>query len=176
MKDVHNQKIENLIYLVTNEMKWYASRGLEISGVQVDNQFYNVAFKHAIKPVILIPHAAQENVSVAERQNRMVKERMQLIVAGVPYKSLSKVMVQDAAKKAKQMMIRFPTNNGVSSNISPEEIVEGKKKMDFSQRTIAYGHYAQEHDGTVNTAKSISVGGIAMHERNEREGFARLRV
>ena len=44
--------------------------------------------------------------------------------------------------------------------------------MDFSLKRIAYGQYAQVHDGTDNTAKLRSVYGIAMYQKNEREGYA----
>ena len=172
IKDVFNQKMENLVRMVVQEIKKYHARGLQVSGVHVDNQFCNDEFENAIKPAILIPYAAREHVSVAERRNRTVKERMRSLVAGVPFKALPKIMVRGAARKAKQMINKFPAKNGVSTTISPEEIVEGKPKMDLNLRTISYGQYAQIHDGTDNTSKQRSVPAIALYQKNEREGFA----
>ena len=51
-------------------------RGLQISGVHISNQFCNEAFENTIQPAILIPYAAQEHVTIAERRNCMVKEGM----------------------------------------------------------------------------------------------------
>ena len=59
IKDVYNQRMDNLIRLVLNEIKKYTARGLQVSGVHVDNQFCNEAFENTIKPAILIPYAAR---------------------------------------------------------------------------------------------------------------------
>ena len=172
IKDVFNQKMENLISMVINEINRYHARGLQISAIHVDNQFCNDEFENAIKPAILIPYGTREHVSVAERRNRTVKERTRSLIAGVPYKALPKIMVRGAAKKVKQMINKFPAKNGLSDSVSPEEILEGKSKMDISLRTIAYGQYAQVHDGTDNTDRPRSIYGIAMYQKNEREGYA----
>ena len=158
---------------------WSSTRSTDITRADcrfqrytLTNQFCNDEFENAIKPAILIPYAFREHVSVAERRNRTVKERMRSLIAGVPYKALPKIMVRGAAKKAKQMINKFPAKNGLSDSVSPEEILEGKSKMDISLRTIAYGQYAQVHDGTDNTDRPRSIHGIAMYQKNEREGYA----
>ena len=74
--DVEGQTMNSLVPFVKNEIDMYAARGLQITGVHVDNQFFNEEFVQAIKPATLIPYAANEHVSVAERRNRTVKERM----------------------------------------------------------------------------------------------------
>ena len=172
IKDVFSQKMENLIRLVVNEIREYTVRGLKVSGVHVDNQFCNEAFENAIQPAILIPYAAREHIAVAKRRNRTVKERMQLLIAGVPYTAIPKTMVGGCAQKVKQMLNKFGFKNRVSTTISAEEIVEGKRKMNFNLKQIAYGQYAQVHDGTDNTAKLKSVYAIAMYQKNDRKKYA----
>jgi len=90
----------------------------------------------------LIPYAARGHASVVERRNRTIKERMRSLVAGTPYKEMPKAMIRGAARKTKQMINKFPVKNGVSTTLSSEEIVEGKRKMDMSFRHIAFGQYA----------------------------------
>ena len=155
-----------LIPLVQAEIDMYAARGLQITGVHVDNQFFNEQFAQSIKPATLIPYAANEHVSVAERRNRTIKERMRSLLAGLPYRSIPKIMVRGLGKKVK---VR---TGGVSSTISPQEIVEGRRKLNFSKRRINFGQYAEIHDGTTNTAKERTVEAIAMYPTNDREGFA----
>ena len=56
--------------------------------------------------------------------------------------------------------------------MSPAEIVEGTRKMDFSKKRINFGQYAEIYDGTDNTASGRSVEEIAMYPTNDCEGFA----
>ena len=123
------------------------------------------------KPANLIPYAAEEHVSIIERRIRTVKERMRSILSGLPYKALPNVMIRGLAKKVKSMLNKFPARNGgVSKTISPEEIIEGKRKMDGNRKRINFGQFAEIHDGTTNKADARSVGGIAMYATNDREG------
>ena len=168
-----SQTIEHMIQHITNEIDKYSARGLQISGVHVDYQFYKSEFERAIKPANLIPYAAEEYVAVIERRIRTVKERMRSILSGMPYKAIPKVMVRGLTKKVKSMINKFPVKNGgVSKTISPEEIIEGKRKMDGNRKRINFGQYAEIHDGTTNKVDARSVGGIAMYATNDREGFA----
>ena len=82
-------------------------------------------------------------------------------------------MVRGLATKVKNMINKFPVRKGgVSSTLSPEEIVEGKHKLDGNRRRINFGQYAEVHEGTTNTAANRSIGGIAMYATNARDGFA----
>ena len=124
-------------------------------------------------PIKIVPYSADEHVSIAERRNRNVKERMRSIIAGLPYKSIPKIMIRGLARKVQQMINSFPSRKGgVSETISPAEIVEGIRKPDFSKRRVNVGQYVEIHDGTDNTANRRSKGAIAMYSTNAREGFA----
>jgi len=70
------------------------------------------------------------------------------------------------------MINKFPAKNGVSTILSPEEIVEGRRKIDMRLRRIAYGQYAQVHTGTDRTAQARSVDAIALNQKNDHEGYA----
>ena len=65
---------------------------------------------------------------------------MHLVVAGLPYESIPKIMVRGLGKKVQDVLNKFPAHKGrVSTTISPEEIVERKRKMDFNKKRISYG-------------------------------------
>ena len=60
---------------------------------------------------------------------------MQSILAGLPYNSISKIMVRGLGTKVKGVLNKFPVRTGGAlSTISSEQIVEGKRKMDFNQK------------------------------------------
>ena len=59
-----SQGIDKIIDMVTREIEKDKSRGLQIFGVHVDNQFYQSEVEEAFKPVLLIPYAANEHVLV----------------------------------------------------------------------------------------------------------------
>ena len=70
-----------------------------------------------------------------------------------------------------EMMNRFPKNNGLSSNTSPAEIIEGVDKLGLSQRQILFGSYAEVWDGTLNTMKERSIPCMALNCSNNSGGF-----
>ena len=167
------QGLEHIIKQVKQCIHKYNARGLQISGAHVDNQFYKSAFQRAIAPTILIPYATEEHVSKIERRIRTVKERMRAVLSGLPFRKLPKVMIRGLATKVKNMINKFPVRKGgVSPTLSPEEIVEGKRKLDGNRRRINFGQYAEVYDGTTNTVANRSIGGIAMYATNARDGFA----
>ena len=82
-------------------------------------------------------------------------------------------MIKGLAKKVKSMLNQFPVRNGgVSSTISPTEIVEGKRKPDMGIKRINFGQYVEIHDSTDNTTSERSKVAIAMYATNDREGYA----
>ena len=81
---------------------------------------------------ILHIYAREEHVGVVERQIRSLKERLCSVIHGLPYKRYPKLMFISMVAHVVEMMNRFPKNNGLSSNMSPSEIIEGVDKLDFS--------------------------------------------
>ena len=170
---VASQAMVHIVPILQKVLRKYKLRGLDIVSVHIDNQFYNEEFAQGMLPIKIIPYSADEHVSIAERRNRTVKERMRSIIAGLPYKSIPKIMIRGLARKVQQMLNSFPARkNGVSDTILPAEIVEGVRKPDFSMKRVNFGQYVEIHDGTDNTAAVRSKGAIAMYATNTREGFA----
>ena len=79
-------------------------------------------------------------------------------------------MLRGLSKKVKTIINQFPVRKGgVSDTISPEEIVEGKQKIDLSKKRVNFGQYVEIHDGTTNTSSERAVGAIAMyHNKRQR--------
>ena len=84
-------------------------------------------------------------------------------------------MMKGLAKKVQTVINNFPARKGgVSITISPAEIVEGRRKLDFAKKRVNFGQYVEIHDGTDNTISERSKGAIALYETNAREGYAFL--
>ena len=123
---VASQAMVHIVPILQKVVRKYKIRGLDIVSVHINNQFYNDEFAQGMLP---------KHVSIAERRNRTVKERMRSIIAGLPIKNIPKIMLRGLARKVQQVINSFPVRkNGVSDTISPAEIVEGVRKLDFSKR------------------------------------------
>ena len=93
-------------------------------------------------------------------------------MAGLPFKRVPKTLIRGGARKVEQMHNRFAKKEGISECISLAEIVDGSPKIDANMKTIAFGQFAEVHDGTDNTKKPRTVPAIAMFQNNDRGGFA----
>ena len=64
----------------------------------------------------------------------------------------------------------FPSKNGLSKDMSPSTIVEGKTKVDLGIRRIHFGSYAMVCIGTQNNMKGRSIPAIALKPSNNARG------
>ena len=65
----------------------------------------------------------------------------------------------------------FPPSNGVSTTLSPVNIVLGRQKPNLNHKYITFGSYALVFVGTKNNMKSRSVPAIALKLSNEWGGY-----
>ena len=65
----------------------------------------------------------------------------------------------------------FPPSNGVSTTLSPANIVLGRQKPNLNHKYITFGSYALVFVGTKNNMKSRSVPAIALKPSNEWGGY-----
>ena len=63
---INSQSIVTLVPIVRKSINRYTARGLQITAIHIDNQFYNEEFVDAIRPTTVVTYAANEHVSVAE--------------------------------------------------------------------------------------------------------------
>ena len=91
---VASQAMVHIVPILQKVVRKYKIRGLDIVSVHIDNQFYNDEFAQGMLPIKIVPYSADEHVSIAERRNRTVKERMRSIIAGLPYKNIPKIMLR----------------------------------------------------------------------------------
>ena len=148
--NIVSRKLEKLVPLIKREVNRYIKQGLQVCGVHIDNEFNSEIIEEAVKPAVLHKYTVNEYVSVIERCNRTVKDRMQSIIAGLPYSKIPKAMLVGIAKLVKKMLNRFLMKQGLCTLISPAALLDGQQDLDLLKKRITLGAYAQVWIGTKN--------------------------
>ena len=60
----------------------------------------------------------------------------------------------------------FPSQNGISSDLSPAAITLGSPNLDYNKLKIKFGAYAQVYIVTTNSTKNKTVWAIALQPEN----------
>ena len=116
--------------------------------------------KDKMGSIKIITTAAREHVGDIERYIRVIKERARSVASQLPYKSHMPDQIVIHLMKFVVMWINaVPHRNGVSTTMSPREIVLGVK-MDFKQHCrVRFGMYVE-----VRVDKVIT---NTLHDRTE---------
>ena len=68
-------------------------------------------------------------------------------------------------------LIKFPSKNGISSELSPAAIILVSLNPDFNKLRITFEAYAQVYKGNKNSTEQRTVGAISPRIANERGGY-----
>ena len=156
------QKMTDLLQALKRVMNMYDKRELMVITVHGDNQFDGEELADALRPANMEIYAANEHVGIIERGIRTVKERTRSTVHGLPYIYYTRLMVKHLVARMVEMLNTFPSKNGVSDTISPNELVLGKNKFDLGRKHIRYGSFAEVYFTTKNTNEARSTHAIAL--------------
>jgi hypothetical protein len=148
----------------------YEARGFNITAIHGDNEFNIEALRTSILPATLHIYGKDEHVGKIERSIRTVKERARMSCHSLPYKKVPKIMVKALVDTVIQWLNAFPSETGVSRNMSPSTIVQGIPSPDMNTKRIVYGSYAMVYIGTKNNMTRRSVPAIAMSPSNKHGG------
>jgi hypothetical protein len=101
----------------------------------------------------------QEHVPEAERNNRVIKERVRASYHRLPYTHLPRLMIKMLVTESAKKLNFFPTKNGVSSYYSPRMILH-QRSLDYNCHCHhALGTYVQAHEepqfSNTNAARSL---------------------
>ena len=64
-------------------------------------------------------------------------------------------MIRGLLERITESLNIIPLDHGVSSTLSPPEIVDGIDKFDCRKKHIKFGTYAQVYTGTDNTQNKV---------------------
>ena len=128
-------------------LRVYTLGGLKVTMIRCDNEFRPLMDPLALEFGIQVNYASpQEHVPEAERNNRVVKERIRTTYHRMPYDSLPRIMVKFLVDDSARKLNYFPAKNGVSPYYSPRMILH-QKNLDFDKHCqYPFGTYVQAHD------------------------------
>jgi hypothetical protein len=130
-----------------NIIKIYNEAGFKVSTLSCDREYIPL-INEIQEEFNITPNypSAQEHVPEAERNNRVIKERMRAVFHSLPFKAIPKIMIKFLAMECTKKLNYFPPKGGVSKYYSPREILH-QQKLDFNKHcTIAQFSYVQAHE------------------------------
>jgi hypothetical protein len=88
----------------------------------------------------------QEHVPEAERNNRVIKERIRSNYHQLPYKQLTKTMTKYLVMECTKKLNFFSLKRGISKLYSPQIILH-QKNLDYTKHCkYTFGLYVQGHN------------------------------
>ena len=147
----------------------FSMRGITITAIHGDNEFEKI--KTLMAPIPVECCGREEHVPDIERAVRTVKERSRCTTTSLPYKKLPGIMIDANIQDKITWLNQFPPTDYLSDSIGPSGMILGTPKVDYNNLCLDFGQYCQVHDGTTNTARSRSVGAIALRPKNSRGSY-----
>ena len=110
------------------------------------------------------------HVGEAERNNRFLKERFRTKFHYLPYKAMPRIMIKGLAIQVAKQANYFPVKGGVSSILSPCQLIE-QENLDFHKDSgIPFGSYVEAAQKTTNTAKARTRSAIYLGVSSNIQG------
>ncbi|KAL3810038.1 hypothetical protein ACHAXA_000207 [Cyclostephanos tholiformis] len=164
----------NLADGIRRVMDLYARGGFQVGTVLMDNEFEPL---RVLIPIIVVnTTAAKEHVPEIERRIRLIKERGRAILNTLPYKKIPQLMLIELIYHVVLWLNAFPTKSGISSTLSPREIVL-RHRLDFAKHCKApFGSYCESHDEPVpsNSMASRTSPAIVLGPTGNLQGTYKL--
>jgi len=123
-------------------------------------------------PIAVNITAARERSPEVERSLRAVQERLRCIIAGLPFNRFTKLMTTRALEHVVNMLYAFSAKNGVSTTLSPRNIVQDRPDLSKNELLLEFGTCLQVHlhPGVSNTTAPRTVEGIALGPTGNVQG------
>jgi len=167
---IANRKAETLLTSIKRIQMTYAKRGFRVMTVAGDNEFSMLAGPLSNVGITLNVVTADEHVPEIERHIRTLKERCRSVFNTLPFKRIPNRMIVELVYAMNFWLHAFPAKDGISSSISPRELVTGLALDASKHCVIAYGTYVQTHEPHDNTMASRTIGAIALRPTGNAQG------
>jgi hypothetical protein len=153
----------------------YKKGGFNISDIHCDNEFHKAMdpFSASQTPPIKMNYvSAQEHLPRAERNNRVIQERVRAAYHRFPYSHLPRTLVKYLVMESTKKLNFFPNKYGVSKGFSPRMIMH-HKNLDY-ERHCKYqiGEFviAHEEPNHTNTDASRALDCIYLRSMENAQG------
>ena len=147
------------------------ARGFTVAHIRGDGEFECI--EPSIRPIQLYVAAKDEHIPEVERSIRTIKDAVRTTIYGLPYKFYPKIMLKHLIKHVCHLLNLFPSQNGVSSTLSPHSILTGQPTPSISDFPLQFGEYVQVHNNPniSNTNAPRTTGAIALCQANTNGGW-----
>jgi hypothetical protein len=165
---------KNLADGIRRVMDLYVRGGFQVGTVLMDNEFEPL--RQLIPIIVVNTTAAKEHVPEIERRIRLIKDHGRAILNTLPYKKIPQLMLIELIYHVILWLNAFPTKSGISSTLSPREIVL-RHRLDFAKHCKApFGSYCESHDEPVpsNTMASRTSPAIVLGPTGNLQGTYKL--
>ena len=112
----------------------------------------------------------KDHVGEAERNNRFLKERFRTKFHYLLYKAMPRIMIKGLATQVARQANYFPVKGGVSSILSPCQLIEQKYLEFHKYLGILFGSYVEAAQKTTNTAKARTRSAIYLGVSSNIQG------
>lgn len=138
--DVYKQAFGQVIAI-------YNRGGFKIRCIHVDNEFRplmdSLNMQYNVEMNFTNP---QEHVPEAERNNRVIKERVRALYHRLPFQRLPRILIRAMVQEAAKKLNFFPAKHGVSEYYSPRMILH-QRNFDYNRHCqYSLGAYVQAHN------------------------------
>ena len=170
---VKNQTAEVYRDALIQVFRVYNTGGFKITTIHCDNEFRPLMEQISNEFQVTMNYAnPQEHVPEAERNNRVIKERVRAAYHRLPFKHLPRLMIKILVTESAKKMNFFPAKNGISPYYSPRMILH-QRNLDYARHCqYTFGTYVQAHEEPVfsNTNAPRSLDCIFLRYNDNVQG------
>ena len=172
---VSSTKMKSYKPVLDKVIGMYNKAGFHVAIIHCDNEFRPLIEKYENDPncdIVGNYSAAHAHQPDAERNNRVIKERVRATFHRMPYKVLPKGLLVALVMESAKKLNFFPAKGGVSKYLSPRMILH-QQNLDYNKHCkIPLGSYVQAlagHDPT-NTQRSRTIDAIYIRFLGNQQG------
>ena len=115
---------------------------------------------------------AGDHVPEAERNNRVLQERVRTAYHRLPYKAIPKTMLKHLTMISAEQLNYFPAKGGISAHFSPYAIIK-RRSIDYAKHLrYGFGSYVQafNENNPTNTNAPRTLDCIYLRPNSNRQG------
>lgn len=167
---LQNREADSLLSSVKGIKMTYARRGFVVTKMAADNEFAVLDAPLASMGISLNTVACGEHVPEIERHIRTLKERCRATFNSLPFNQWPPRLLIELVYSMTFWLHAFPANDGVSTAISPRELLTGTAIDSKKHCRLPFGAYVQTHEDHDNTMTARTVGAIALRPTCNMQG------
>ena len=143
---IANHKLKQLVLASLHVQAIYAARDFNVKVMIMDGEFVPLKHDLAIAGIFLNTTAANEHVPKIERLIRVIKEREHATRHTLSFKEIPLVMLVNLVYSTTIWLNAFPPKGGISSHLSPRNIITDITFNYNKYCRAQFGSYVQTHE------------------------------